>query len=180
MNGFERTFRNKLSSRLLFSTFIEKKVSCVSTTINPARWIAHRGFGRDFNFRFIVIRLRARDWYDRREQNKTRFANEPPVICSTGENPLASGESFNVNMISDPTKRAMIPGAHKPHFSRKTHFSCKTEASRKDTKLTLHPSVRAAVPASIGAAKPPRLWAIFHMPCRQIVHKSKWKRWNRT
>jgi hypothetical protein len=41
-----------------------------------------------------------------------------PLVCSTGEKPRASGESFKVRMISNPTESAIIPGAHSPHFLR--------------------------------------------------------------
>ena len=49
-----------------------------------------------------------------------------PSRCSTGEKPRASGESFNVNMMSNPTDSAIIPGAHSPHF-----LSMKTKSGRK-------------------------------------------------
>ena len=90
MNGFERTFRNKLSSKLVFPPFVVKKDYCAKYICGQDGWFSHRFFGRNFLSGIIV--------------------------SSTGEKPLASGESFNVNMIRDPTKRAMIPGAHKPHF----------------------------------------------------------------
>ena len=48
-----------------------------------------------------------------------------------------------------PHTSAIRPGAHSPHDQ---------------------PSVRAAVPAKIGAANPPRLCAMFHMP--QYVPRS--------
>ena len=68
---------------------------------------------------------------------------------STGSKPLVSGESRSVRTMVVPNTSAIRPGAHSPHDQ---------------------PSVRAAVPAKIGAANPPRLCAMFHMP--QYVPRS--------
>ena len=77
------------------------------------------------------------------------FATSSPSGDSTGSNPRASGESRSVSTMTAPNTSAIKPGAHKPQ---------------------LQPSVRAAVPAKMGAAKPPRLCAMFHMP--QYVPRS--------
>lgn len=79
-------------------------------------------------------------------------ALSPPAMLtsiSTGSKPLSSGESFSVETMITPTTTAMQPGAHRPQFQ---------------------PNVRAAVPAKMGAIKPPRLWAMFHIP--QYVPRS--------
>ena len=87
-----------------------------------------------------------------------------PSRCSTGEKPRASGESFNVKMMSNPTDSAIIPGAHSPHFSARKISQEEKYKRQLERNPTFHPSVLAAVPASIGAANPPKLWAMFHMP----------------
>ena len=125
MNGFERTFRNKLSSKLVFPPFVVKKDYCAKYICGQDGWFSHRFFGRNFLSGIIMSRLRIRDWHNICQHHKRKFFNEIPVVSSTGEKPLASGESFNVNMIRDPTKRAMIPGAHKPHFSTGKRLSAR-------------------------------------------------------
>ena len=69
--------------------------------------------------------------------------------ASTGGKPTDSGESRTARSSRAPTTRPTAPGAHMPHC---------------------HPNARAAEPASTGAANPPRLWAMFHMP--QYVPRS--------
>mmetsp|Transcript_22835 Transcript_22835/g.58146 ORF Transcript_22835/g.58146 Transcript_22835/m.58146 type:complete len:214 (-) Transcript_22835:506-1147(-) len=68
---------------------------------------------------------------------------------STGGYPQSSGLSLAANSTMTPTSRPMMPGAHMPHFQ---------------------PMALAKPPATRGAAKPPRLCAMFHMP--QYVPRS--------
>ena len=71
-----------------------------------------------------------------------------PSRCSTGVNPRASGESFNVNMMSNPTDSAIIPGAHSPHF-----LGMKTKSGRK---------IQAVVGENLRSIQ------VFWQPCRQV------------
>mmetsp|Transcript_382 Transcript_382/g.783 ORF Transcript_382/g.783 Transcript_382/m.783 type:complete len:213 (-) Transcript_382:557-1195(-) len=68
---------------------------------------------------------------------------------STGGNPISSGLSLHASSTMTPTTRPMMPGANMPHFQ---------------------PMALAKPPATRGAANPPRLCAMFHMP--QYVPRS--------
>lgn len=75
--------------------------------------------------------------------------SHPPLstgfVCtgSTGGKPTSSGLSLQANSTKAPTTTPMMPGAHMPHCQ---------------------PIDFANPPATMGARKPPRLCAMFHMP----------------
>mmetsp|Transcript_22573 Transcript_22573/g.73377 ORF Transcript_22573/g.73377 Transcript_22573/m.73377 type:complete len:236 (+) Transcript_22573:671-1378(+) len=78
------------------------------------------------------------------------FAASISAACSsTGLKPHFSGESRRKVMSKPPATNATSPGAYKPHDQ---------------------PKLRAAKPARMGAEKPPRLCAMFHIP--QYVPRS--------
>ena len=58
----------------------------------------------------------------------------------------------------------LFPGPTAPTFSAWKRSQEEKYKRQSESKPTFHPSVLAAVPASIGAANPPKLWAMFHMP----------------